>query len=329
MKKLAALFALLQFLMMPAAAQAQDYASARSVSTVSWVEEWDSASESWVRVADRGERAAEAVTTVTTHIVNGEVVSQTTKAAATRYAVPLRSQPESLAIAHYGPFRVVDGKRAVVVGTTGPQSPQHFDAMMRDFPQLEVLELVDAGGTSHDIANLEVGRRIRAAGLTTHVPDGGSARSGGVELFLAGENRTMASGAQFAVHSWLDNYGREPADFAPDAPANRLYLDYYKEMGMSEERAQDFYAMTNSVPHSSALWLRANEMENWIAPERAPAIIREPAMLMVTASPLATPKIIVEPVTLAIAFDIAPVIDYADVTRFAFAKPAHSELFAS
>jgi hypothetical protein len=60
--------------------------------------------------------------------------------------------------------------------------------------------------------------------------------------------------------------GREPADFAPDAPENRLYLDYYAEMGMSDDEARAFYAMTNSVPHSGALWLEGAEMARWIAP---------------------------------------------------------------
>jgi hypothetical protein len=61
--------------------------------------------------------------------------------------------------------------------------------------------------------------------------------------------------------------GREPGDFAADAPENRLYLDYYAEMGMSREEARAFYAMTNSVPHHGALWLRGSEMARWVAPE--------------------------------------------------------------
>ena len=50
----------------------------------------------------------------------------------------------------------------------------------------------------------------------------------------------MDPGALFAVHSWRDERGREPADFAPDAPANRLYLDYYAEMGMNADEARAF-----------------------------------------------------------------------------------------
>lgn len=33
---------------------------------------------------------------------------------------------------------------------------------------------------------------------------------------------------------------------------------------MSEERARDFYAMTNSVSHDEARWLNSREMRRWI-----------------------------------------------------------------
>ncbi|MEO0700282.1 MAG: hypothetical protein AAFY81_11295 [Pseudomonadota bacterium] len=104
-----------------------------------------------------------------------------------------------------------------------------------------------------------------------------------MELFLAGQDRRIDPGAKFAVHAWLDNYGREPEDFASDDPANRLYIDYYTEMGMSEERARAFYKMTNSVPHASALWLRGEEMRRWIEPARV--IVPR----VVTAKPSAQP----------------------------------------
>jgi hypothetical protein len=115
---------------------------------------------------------------------------------------------------------------------------------------------------------------IREAGLRTHVPAGGSVRSGAVELFLAGTERTMEEGATFAVHSWLDSYGRQPKDFAEDHAANRLYLDYYVEMGMTKDQAREFYAMTNSVPHESALWLGASDMRPWVPAPRQMAAAR-------------------------------------------------------
>ena len=169
------------------------------------------------------------------------------------------------AMAAFGPFRVVDPTRAVLVGTTTAASPAQFAALLRAYPQLRTLDLVEAPGTENDRANLAVGRMIRAAGLTTRVPRGGSVRSGAVELFLAGARREVEDGARFAVHSWRDNRGREASDFPAGAPEHRYYIDYYREMGMTAGGARDFYAMTNSVPHSRARWLDAWDMREWMA----------------------------------------------------------------
>ncbi|QYJ06974.1 alpha/beta hydrolase [Qipengyuania flava] len=166
-------------------------------------------------------------------------------------------------VAQYGPFRVLDSRRVALVGETDASTPGYFRAMLRDFPQLEQLDMVECPGTRDDRANLKVGRMIRAAGLVTHVPAIGSVRSGAVELFLAGVERDIAQGAEFAVHSWMDAYGREAGDFSMDAPENRQYLDYYREMGMSGDQARAFYDFTNSVPHRRALWLGASDMRRW------------------------------------------------------------------
>ena len=169
------------------------------------------------------------------------------------------------ALAAFGPFRVVDPTRAVLVGTTDAATPGQFAALLQAYPQLRTLDLVEAPGTENDRANLAVGRMIRAAGLTTRVPRGGSVRSGAVELFLAGARREVEDGARFAVHAWRDNHGREASDFPDGAPEHRAYLDFYREMGMSAPAARDFYDMTNAVPHARARWLDAGDMRGWLA----------------------------------------------------------------
>jgi len=136
--------------------------------------------------------------------------------------------------------------------------------MLRDHPRIATLEMLDCAGTYDDLANLELGRMIRRAGLATHVPANGSVRSGAVELFFAGATRRIDDGAEFAVHAWEDDRGLEATDYAPDAPENRKYLNYYREMGMDAERATAFYAMTNSVPFEAALWLGAADMRRWL-----------------------------------------------------------------
>lgn len=167
-------------------------------------------------------------------------------------------------LAAYGPFRVLDAGRAALVDETDTNSPAQFQQMLRDYPAIGVIEMIECPGTADDLANLRLGRMIREKGIATHVPAGGSVRSGGVELFLAGARRYADPGAEFAVHSWIDDTGLEPDDYATDAPENRRYILYYEQMGMSPIEARAFYAMTNSVPFESARWFGANEMAMWV-----------------------------------------------------------------
>ncbi|MHA6332719.1 alpha/beta hydrolase [Qipengyuania sp. CAU 1752] len=201
---------------------------------------------------------------VVEYTVTEEWVEVPSTAESADRAIAFRRARTPTAIAAYGPFRVLDAKRAALVGVTGPATPAQFKAMLRDYPALEQLEMLECPGTEDDRANLATGRLIRAAGLETHVPADGSVRSGAVELFLAGAKRTIAEGAEFAVHSWLDDSGLQADDYRNDSPEHAYYLRYYREMGMSAESARAFYEMTNSVPHETALWLTAQDMRKWL-----------------------------------------------------------------
>jgi hypothetical protein len=212
----------------------------RVLRSQSWIEEWDPVARAWVR--------------------SGEYHAGSNSA-----PVTANSGARQGPLGVFGPFIVLDASTAAIMGSTNRGSPADFARMRMAFPDIRMLELIDAPGTVNDIANLQVGRMIRAAGISTHVPANGSVRSGAVELFLAGKTRTMDPGARFAVHSWRDERGRGPQDFAPEDPVNRLYTAYYEDMGMSKADAQAFYDMTNSVSHSSALWFGPEVMRTWIA----------------------------------------------------------------
>lgn len=178
--------------------------------------------------------------------------------------VPPHIETNRKALASYGPFRVIDGARAALVDVTDAATPAQFSAMLRDHPGIATLELLECPGTDDDRANLKLGRMIRAAGLSTHVPMGGSVRSGAVELLLAGRERRIDDGAEFAVHSWQADDGREASDFAAGSSEHAGYLAYYREMGMDDAQARAFYAMTNSASFDDAKWLGAAEMRRWL-----------------------------------------------------------------
>lgn len=193
--------------------------------------------------------------------------------------VEMARPAEAVIAPAYGPFRLIDPTRVAMAGITDRDSVASFEALLRDNPGVTTIEMIDCPGTEDDRANLRLGRLIRDKGIATHVPANGFVGSGAVEIYLAGVTRTAEPGAEFAVHSWEDDTGREPADYAPDAPQNLAYIDFYRAMGMSEGEAQSFYAMTNSVPYEKAKWLTAGEMDRWARYDarEAPAPALEPA----------------------------------------------------
>lgn len=306
MRILAALFVAMQLMLVPVSVQAQDWAVSRVIKTETWIEEWDPHTENWVRIDGSEEVSHEAAKPQSTHV-------------AARYAVPIAPARPPAVVAQYGPFQVLSEDRAAIVGPTNRMSPLYFEAMLRDFPAIATLDMLEAPGTSDDIANLTVGRMIRAADIATHVPRTGSVRSGAVELFLAGVTRTMDDGAEFAVHSWLDSYGREPGDFHPEAPENRLYIDYYVEMGMKEGQARRFYAMTNSVPHHSARWLGAEEMRGWIAPQK----LEKPRVQTIGVQ---FANVLVQPRLQELALTTLPYLGLAEIPPLVYADISASPL---
>ena len=212
---------------------------------------------------------AQVRTVVTEEVIEEEAV--VADAGSDRFVASVAPAEVPNGVASYGPFRVIDERHAALVGVTDERSPAAFAAMVAAHPGLATLELVECPGTDDDRANLKLGRMIHARGMATHVPDGGSVRSGAVELFLAGVRRSAERGAEFAVHAWADEDGREPKDYAADAPENRAYIDYYREMGMSPIEARAFYDMTNAVPNASARWLSAAQMGQWVRLENLAA----------------------------------------------------------
>lgn len=164
------------------------------------------------------------------------------------------------ALASFGPFRVTAPDSADMVGVVDSHTPAQFAAMLKAYPGIRTLQMIECPGSEDDEANLRLARMLRQARIATFVPAGGSVRSGAVELFLAGVRRSADSHAEFAVHSWRDELGREARDLPPEDPVHREYLDFYREMGLSEECARTFYALTSSVAFDDAVFLAPLQM---------------------------------------------------------------------
>ncbi|MCK7612494.1 hypothetical protein [Roseibium sediminicola] len=129
-----------------------------------------------------------------------------------------------------------------------PQTLEQFDDLYRAFPGITTLVLTDISGSSDDATNVRLGYRVRKLGLATHVPAGAEIYSGGVDLFLAGVQRTIGDGAVLGVHSW-DDGTRDGADYPKDSPAHDEARSYTEAM-LGDDR---FYWFTLSAAPSDGI----------------------------------------------------------------------------
>ncbi len=167
-------------------------------------------------------------------------------------------------LARFGPFHVVSPDVIELHGVIDAASPAAFRRAMAAFPQLRTLRLIDCPGTEDDEANFQIARMVRRAGLETHVPAGGSVRSGGVDLFLAGVTRRADPGAEFGVHSWQDNDGLQARDAPADDPVHQRYISFYVAMGMTPQQARAFYDFTNAAAAADDVhYMTADELRRY------------------------------------------------------------------
>ncbi|MEL6876318.1 MAG: alpha/beta hydrolase, partial [Pseudomonadota bacterium] len=166
-------------------------------------------------------------------------------------------------LGQFGPFEVISPYLVHMSGTVDSDTPGQFAAMLRQYPQIRQIEMIDCSGSIDEDANLRLARQIRQAGINTHVPAHGSVRSGAVELFLSGIRHTADPSAEFVVHSWIDEDGVEAGDYPANDPVHAEYIDYYAEMGVPRDKARAFYELTNSVPFAEQLKLTSSDLARY------------------------------------------------------------------
>lgn len=138
----------------------------------------------------------------------------------------------------------LDGTKAIVRGELGAATFEQVRYLLDAHPEVDTIVLADVPGSVNDEVNVETGRLIRAAGLATHVPADGAIYSGGVDLFVAGAERTAAAGATVGVHAWCCGpAGRSAEQLTQSSPEHRSQLDYFSEM-LGPELGPAFYFFT-------------------------------------------------------------------------------------
>ena len=133
----------------------------------------------------------------------------------------------------------VAGETAYGYGTTTSRSLSDFKKFLRENPQVETLILKKMPGTKDSVTNTKIARLIRKNGLATRLEGNSFIASGAVDLFIAGNTRTMECGALIGVHSWSvhteKNWVRgesfHPGNMGTDR-YQKFHEDYLSDMGV-------------------------------------------------------------------------------------------------
>ena len=128
----------------------------------------------------------------------------------------------------------VRGDTAFMSGVITSALPAKLLRLFAEHPEVATVELVTVPGSIDDEANLRAARRLHERGLATRLAHRGAVASGGTDFFLAGKTRSIGEGASIGVHSWGAGPGESGADLPRDDPLHRIYLDFYRQVGVPE-----------------------------------------------------------------------------------------------
>ncbi|WP_298520443.1 hypothetical protein [uncultured Kordia sp.] len=157
-----------------------------------------------------------------------------------------------------------DGETVVMNGEIKSRTLDDFNNMIAGHPNIKRINMAEVPGSSDDEINLQVGARVHQLQINTHILDNGLIASGGVDFFLAGIQRTSGNNTQIGVHSWADGSGNEATDYPNDSTEHLRYIQYYENVGYSNQWSTDFYFFTiNAASADNIHWMTEAEIEQY------------------------------------------------------------------
>ena len=153
----------------------------------------------------------------------------------------------------------VDGKNMYILGLLNSQTKDILVNSLNNNPEVTTLIFTANPGSIDDETVFSLGQYIRNNGLNTHLLNDSVIASGAVDLFLAGNSRSMEKGAQLGVHSWSDGRA-EATEYPRDDPAHHANAGFIAEM-LGDDL---FYWFTiTAAPADDIYWMNQQEIERF------------------------------------------------------------------
>jgi len=163
-----------------------------------------------------------------------------------------------------GIFTVLQGDTILQIdGVINKHSLTNFNKLHMQYPDLRTISIVNCDGSKDDEVNLQLSFKIHELQLNTHLQENGLIASGGVDLFLAGINRSCGENTLIGVHSWSSLF-KQATDFPIGHENHQPYIDYYISIGFTKQESEEFYYFTiNSASARDIYWMTEEEIQEY------------------------------------------------------------------
>ena len=154
-----------------------------------------------------------------------------------------------------------DTNSAEMYGVIGSAIGNKVTQLLDHVPRVTNIILIDVPGSENDEANIPAAQRINDARIATEVRANSSIASGGVDFFIGGSTRVIASGASIGVHSWSAG-AVEGSALPRDDPQHQLYIDFYTAVALPDPSGFYFFTL-DAAPSSSIHIMTEAEIAQW------------------------------------------------------------------
>lgn len=149
--------------------------------------------------------------------------------------------------------------KAYINGILGKTFYKKFKKFLEENPSVRTCVLEDIPGSANDEWNVKACLLLHNHGMNTELKSYSEIASGGVDLFISGNKRTIGQGAKIGVHSWTDGK-KEGSEYPRDSEEHEIFLDFFEEIKMDTS----FYWFTLRAASADDIhWMTQNEIEGY------------------------------------------------------------------
>lgn len=151
----------------------------------------------------------------------------------------------------------IEGDQAKINGTLGKQFHKKLEEFVVENPEIKDLVLENIPGSINDEWNVKTCRLVHNNCMNTILKDDSEIASGGVDLFISGNNRIVTEGAKIGVHSWRDSK-QDGAEYPRDSDEHKIFLEFFSEIDIDTS----FYWYTLDAAEAKSIhWMTKDEIE--------------------------------------------------------------------